>query len=343
MSLEALAGALTRLAPVCLAGFVLALLFLPALRWPVWPRAAAGGLLGTALLLAPLIIGPEQPLDRAIAAVFTGTWAIKMYDVYRGASFGSILPLRRYLLFLVIPFCHVARLWDDAPIQPRRQSLRRVLRGSMLGAAAGASLIIFDLGALGAVSFLLEHSARITLIFAAVAGCADAAFGLYCLARGRGWPLFENFFLSRSPAEFWRRYNMTVTQYMFENVFRPCGGARAPIRATLAAFFFSGVLHEYIASIALARVQGFQMAFFMVQGLAVAATQRLRPRGAWAAIGVASTAAFMLVTSMLFAASAARMFRLYSAHAPAWIQPLKETSHEPSDDPGRSRPPASPG
>lgn len=318
---ESVLDAALRVAPVCVAGYAGALAWLPALRWPRRARGGAGLLLCVALLLLPAMIGAQWPLERAIAAMFTGTFVVKMYDVYRGSSLGTIPSGRRYMLFLAIPFCHVYRRWDDAPAQPRAACLRRLGRGAFLGASATAALLILDFGALGRISFLLEHAVRITLIFAACAGGANAVFALYCMGGGRGWPMFENFFAARTPAEFWRHYNITVTQYMFENVFRRAGGARAPIRATLAAFFVSGVLHEYIADIAVCGVQGLQMAFFMVQGLAVAATQRLRPRGPSAAIGIAATAAFMLVSSLLFTASAARIFQLYSDHAPAWIQP----------------------
>jgi hypothetical protein len=258
-------------------------------------------------------------MSRALVAIFAGTFVIKLYDLHRGADRGSVPTWPAYLLFLASPFCHVFRRLETAPLPTGRQNLVRLGRGFALatvGAACFAVARIIDSG-----SFLLEHAAKVTFGFVIVYGCAEIAFALWSLAGLRGYPQFVNFFAARTPADFWRRYNRPVTQYMFENVFRPVGGVRAPVRSTLAAFFVSGVLHEYIADIALQEVQGFQLAFFMIHGAAVAATQRLQPRGrAAVATGIAATILFNIAVSLLFCATAAQMFDLYSNQAPTWMQ-----------------------
>jgi D-alanyl-lipoteichoic acid acyltransferase DltB (MBOAT superfamily) len=159
-----------------------------------------------------------------------------------------------------------------------------------------------------------------TLGFAVVYGCSELVFAGWTTAGLRGLAQFHNFYASCTPAEFWRRYNRPVTKFMFENVFRPAGGARTPIRATLAAFFVSGVIHEYIAGIALQSIQGYQLAFFMIQGVAVVATARLAPRGTVAvAAAVTATIIFNILVSLVFCATAAQLFDLYSDNAPAWM------------------------
>ena len=45
------------------------------------------------------------------------------------------------------------------------------------------------------------------------------------------------------------------------------------------------------------------MAFFLIQGVAVALTARLDPKGWWRAVGIAATLAFNLATGTLFFAS----------------------------------------
>jgi hypothetical protein len=304
--------------PWCVAAYAGAAMLWPVLRWPRGRRAAALILCGFGLLLLPLAVPADRPLSRALVAIFAGTFVIKLYDLHCGATRGSRPTWPSYLLFLASPFCHVFRRLKAAPVPTGRQNLVRLGRGLALAAVGATGFAVARITDPG--SFLLEHAAKVTSGFVIVYGCAEIAFALWTLAGLRGFPQFDNFFAARTPADFWRRYNRPVTQYMFENVFRPAGGARAPVRGTLAAFFVSGVLHEYIADIALQEVQGFQMAFFMIHGVAVAATQRLQLRGrSLAAVGITATIIFNIAVSLLFCATAAQMFDLYSSQAPAWM------------------------
>jgi hypothetical protein len=97
-----------------------------------------------------------------------------------------------------------------------------------------------------------------------------------------------------------------------DDVFRTLGELRAPVRATLGTFAVSAALHEYLFDLAVGRVQGYQAAFFLVQGLAVAATRKARPRGWQAAPWVAGTVAFNLATSALFFASLDEVVPFYA-------------------------------
>jgi hypothetical protein len=84
------------------------------------------------------------------------------------------------------------------------------------------------------------------------------------------------------------------------------------VRAALATFLVSAIIHEYVFDIAVGRVQGYQTAFFVIQGIAAAATLRVKPAG-WAALPwVAGTFAFNLVTSVLFFASVGEVLPFYA-------------------------------
>jgi hypothetical protein len=41
--------------------------------------------------------------------------------------------------------------------------------------------------------------------------------------------------LAPTSAEFWRRWNRPAQQFFYEDVFKPCGGLRAPVRGALAS------------------------------------------------------------------------------------------------------------
>ena len=82
-----------------------------------------------------------------------------------------------------------------------------------------------------------------------------------------------------------------------------CAVALAVAVATLATFAISALIHEYVFDIAVMRIQGYQTEFFLVQGLAVAATLGVKPRGWRVVPWIAGTLGFNLASSVLFFAS----------------------------------------
>jgi hypothetical protein len=108
-------------------------------------------------------------------------------------------------------------------------------------------------------------------------------------------------------------------QFFLKDVLVSAGGLRHPARATLVVFGLSALIHEYLFSIAIGRVQGYQTAFFLLQGFAVAATARVKARGRTAVPWVAATLGFNLVSSVLFFASVNGLVPFYSRELPAWL------------------------
>jgi len=139
------------------------------------------------------------------------------------------------------------------------------------------------------------------------------------LAGGRAREFMDAPLLAPTPAEFWRRYNQPAQQFFYEDVFKRVGGFRSPVRATLVTFAASALVHEYVFGVLLGRVQGYQTLFFLVQGLVVAATIRLRPKGWRMWLGIGATWIFNLATSLLFFASVNEVFPFYSRGLPKWF------------------------
>ena len=86
--------------------------------------------------------------------------------------------------------------------------------------------------------------------------------------------------------------------------------------ATLGVFLVSGLLHEYVFATALGRVQGYQLAFFSIQGIGVVLTARARPPRA---VGIPATLAFLGLTSILFFASVQGFGPFYQEGLPSWL------------------------
>ena len=179
---------------------------------------------------------------------------------------------------------------------------------------AGALLLVWSLHAdLQTVSFWLDHAVKAAAIYLLV---LDGGFvlltGLCRLMGSNVIDFARHPVLARTPADFWRRYNREAGQFLYADVYHPLGGVHRPIAGILAVFAVNGALHEYLAVVMTGAVAGYQTAFFLLQGAAVALTWRWRPRGVLALCSWACTLAFMLVTSVLFFESADQFIDWYS-------------------------------
>jgi hypothetical protein len=83
----------------------------------------------------------------------------------------------------------------------------------------------------------------------------------------------------------------------------------------LAGFLVSGIVHEYLFWAASGRAHGYQMAFFLIQGLAVVLTARVALSGSQAVLGIVGTLAFNLICSTLFFLSMNEVFPFYVSRA----------------------------
>ncbi len=88
-----------------------------------------------------------------------------------------------------------------------------------------------------------------------------------------------------SLSEFWgRRWNGAFNQLVVDVLFRPLARTIGSIRATLAVFLFSGLLHELVISLPARAGYGLPMAYFLLQGCGVVVQRSFAPSrgvGGW--------------------------------------------------------------
>jgi hypothetical protein len=291
-------------------------------------RAVAA--LALPVLALPLLVPADARLVRFVVALSCMASAAKFIVLARRAA---PAPTRRdYLLFVT----NLTSLSFDGLAREPRPSRARTLRAlwggvaqALLGSAAVGIAWHIDFGG----AFVLEHVVKVFAFWIPTVGALSVIVSTSRLMTGTGRDVFRGIFTARTPADFWRRYNRTVGQFLYEQVFLPSGGARRPVRGTLLAFAASSLLHEYIFGMALGAVQGVQTAFFMIQGIAVVATARVHPRGKWVPLAVGCTIAFNLATGALFIASAHQIYPFWS-RTPAWVSALPgarpQRAHSPS-------------
>ena len=263
--------------------------------------------------VAPLWVPGSEPVYRLPATLVTIAMLVKLYDLHVG---GERPAFREFVPYLFNPFLVVYRR-RHAVAQPNREEDLHALTWAMVKTAMALPFCVWAFRARwDGVPFLLEHMAKACTIFlAAEYGCAAFA-ALWRLSGRTAREFMTAPMLARTPADFWRRYNLPVQQFFHENVFLPFGGRRAPVRATMMVFVVSALVHEYVFGIIIGRVQGYQTLFFLIQGLAVIATLRTRPHGRMKWIAIAATLTFNLVVSVLFFASWNQFLPFYSRPLP---------------------------
>ena len=306
---------LNAVAAICLA-YGASTLFFPALRASERVRVVVFVLLAVLVALTPWIIPADARIARFFMAIYAAVLVLKMWDLHLGAG-RSVRPrLAEFLGFLanIASLVHRRTGFERQPT-PRENGIRlfRSLVEASLGLLAFNILLRLDWSS---TPFLVEHVLKASAFFVGASGFFSAFAALARALGGYAPEPMTRPLSARTPAEFWRRYNRWTGEGLREDLFRPIGGRRHPVAATLAVFAFSGLLHEYVFSAGVGRVQGFQLAFFLMQGVAVVLTARVKPGRI---IGVGTTFAFNALTSVLFFASIHGIAPFYEGELPEWL------------------------
>ncbi len=257
------------------AAYALALAIYPALRRGRTTAVLSVATTAVAIFVALFIIPPQFRIHRAIAAVFGVDLVFRLVDFTRQNLLGrrQAIGWSRYLHFLIpFPIFLVVfgqkdrRRW---PPQSRGIEVLRAILGSA-GVTVGFMLVFaanrsYALQA----SFLLDHVAKVLIFVLTLESLAQALCGLERLAGYDTTPAVDHAFLSRTPAEFWRRWNNRVQPWLYWNVFLPSGGRRALARGVWATFAVSAIFHELAFAFATSQFTGYQFTFFLIQAPAV--------------------------------------------------------------------------
>jgi hypothetical protein len=219
-------------------------------------------------------------------------------DYVRFLSFGLISP---HLLYAV------NRPVLASPVPWRRQLLRVSLAISLIVLTRNA-VIRLHAWSWSEGAWLLNH-----LILACAVALFMTAFGqcvtvFWEMTGSSNKVLINNIFLSPTPAEFWRRWSWPMHLWLYRHVYVPAGGRAHHIRATLLVFLISGLLHEFMAALALGRVTGHQMLFFLLSGFGVLASPALERLGRQGWV-LQTMTRFMTITFLV--ASSSLMFATF--------------------------------
>ena len=301
--------------------------------WPLLKSSAKRNLVGTGLAIlgistCPALIPPEHIVARAFACLLCIDPLFRVLDYARQVRRGTVSPVtwRAYWTFL-IPFPFLLTVFGQK--QQAKQTIRfewiefaRLV--ACLTACAVVVLLCLQSQQLAALreSFVLDHLIKMLLFVAVVETASQAQVALERLSGFYAAPIVNQAYLSRTPAEFWFRYNQRVRQWLYANVFVPCGGRKAPSAGVIAVFLVSGIFHEFFFALATSRLDGYQFAFFMLQAPAVMLSpqlDRLARRGIMGRGALhALTWLWFAATSPLFFHGADRIFPFFYVSQP-WL------------------------
>ena len=259
------------------------------------------------LLALPWLCATRPVGPRAmVTMVCAGLLVPKLVDALADPAHWRARPWRQWLAYLPTPCVIVHRGRDQLPAAPAHRKPHKLLARAILQMATGGLVLAWAGRAdLGRISFWLDHGVKLLAAYLLV---FDGGFlfleGVMRAGGARVIDQTRNPIGATTPADFWRRYNREAGRFLCENVFKPLGGRRHPRGAIVATFLVNGFLHEYLAWLLVGSVQGYQVSFFALHGLATAFTFRLRPRALVArALGTILTLLFLGLTSVLFFAS----------------------------------------
>jgi predicted DCC family thiol-disulfide oxidoreductase YuxK len=240
-----------------------------AKRWPAWLGLV---LLPILALLARNRVAPWIFMWLMAAGIFLGCkwltfWRAKdqHVDLRVGHAFGYFF------------------LWagmDAATFLGPHQRLNFAQRRRFLAASTNILLgafLVFCFARLASNQLLVGWIGMIGLILILHFGIFEFAAIAWRMAGVNATPIMSAPLKATSLSEFWgRRWNGAFNELVGDVFFRPFTRSTGVIRATLAVFLFSGLLHELVISLPARAGYGLPTAYFLLQGCGVVAQRRFR-------------------------------------------------------------------
>jgi len=272
-------------------------------------------------ILAEVLLWLEAKIVRGFMAVLALLLALRVYSYCRSAAQGGFLNYVRFLsLGLLSP--HLVYSPSEHAVRRRTPFGVDILR---LAASATTAVVLFYLTrqlifTQAAINSWLVNDLIITVGFVfIVQAVGQAFFGLWRLLGIRSHPLMDNILLSRTPADFWRRWSWPIHLWLYRYVYVPAGGNAHRLKATLSAFLISGLQHELLVFLAIGRITGHQTAFFMLNAFGVIASPAMER---FARRGILAQSLMRLTTILFLAATASLMFITFNYIFPIYQQKI---------------------
>lgn len=247
--------------------------------------------------------------------------AVKMYTYYRAVRRLSFTDYA-WFIFSWTGFDLVyspTKRWVRTNISWYKEALRIVLPLLIIPlTCAAAKHIVLNVEVIKR-SWILNHICDTVAFIIVVQSFGQVGLGLQRFMGRDPKVIVDNICLSRTPAEFWRRWSWPMHLWLYRYVFLPAGGRQYIVRATLFVFFINALLHEIMAGVAIGRVTGHQTIFFMLNALGVLASPTLERLKDFGPVGVLIMRS---ITILFMTATAALMFTTFNYIVPIYYRKI---------------------
>ena len=277
------------------------------------------------VVVAALFWVPQHfVMVRGIAALFCTDLLARIIDFGRqtrqrqtvlcgyGGFLAYVIP---FPISMVVYGDKFNRLREWPPVGPE---LGRIAAGLAVFALAFAILTRTPNSPFLQSHFVIDHGLKVFVWLMGLESGSQFIWGVErLLGYGDGPPMAYPS-VSRTPADFWMRWNRRAQRWFYLNAFVPSGGKRHPVRGVVATFIVSALIHELLFDIATSDFNGWQGLFFLLQIPAVLASPGIEAwarRGGWPAklAAHALTVAWLGTTSVLFFHGIDRIFPFFYA------------------------------
>lgn len=291
----------------------------PATRWATYPTGLAMGFLG--LMVVPWSDTYAARWIRvllSILGILIGSLAAAYWQ-RRNRQGGFSEYARLILLGLLNPNLINSRA-KGRYRAPASVSLELLRLAASFG--VGALAVVVGERLLGdARAWVVNYLIAVATFLVVAQAFGQALLAWWHMLGYWGRPIANSVWLSRTPAEFWRRWSPPAHLALYRYAYLPFGGRKHRIWATFVVFLASAIAHEVLAGVGLVRITGHQFAFFMVSCLGVMASPWLERLAKWGVAGEiimrAITTVFMLVTGTLMFATFNQFVPMF--HEPTWL------------------------
>jgi len=223
------------------------------------------------LLALPLVIPFDYRLFRLLIVLGAGFHIVRSLDFMSARPPFPQKPLFRQFFFYT--FFALALKYPDPAMAGRKRDfsgLLQILRGGLMSAFVILMMTANTYLKTPETAYWLNLFCKMAEWYLLFVGFMDFYYGIGKLVRIEGRVNLREPILSRSPADFWfNRWNLPIIEYIQKYIFLPLDALNHPYRATFLTFLASGLLHEYGFDIAVGGINGYVLAFFMIQGIAV--------------------------------------------------------------------------
>lgn len=219
--------------------------------------------------LTPLILPQTHVIIKWFLLNYTGLHILKLIDYYNRYESLPEYQKRFWKFFHSFDHLYTTNITKCLPRGACTLSpsaiFKKFLAGTLYG-ALGAGLLSLNLSrGWWKISPVVDYAMLGLEYYLFFVFIATLMVSVYRTIGYEVSEFFETPLYALSPGEFWRRWNKPMQEWLMDNVFNQVMGRKRLYTGIILTFAASGLFHEYTISLASDTINGFMLAYFLLQ------------------------------------------------------------------------------